>query len=165
MTLKVEGDFERGYIYVASQHLWLLWYSTTAVSRATNVSYLLGKHETRKIFSDVCNEGQPYHKTLKLTGRGGGEDEFTCDEGQCIKMEWRCDQVQSLPPSFTTWMYRSFLLWKKTRWRPIRVVWNHLERHEISWKIFHTKVTFTNIQTNEKTVKYSTKVLQCILDL
>ena len=56
--------------YVASQHLWLLWYSTTAVSRATNVSYLLGKHETRKIFSDVCNEGQPYHKTLKLTGRG-----------------------------------------------------------------------------------------------
>ena len=28
---------------------------------------------------------------LKLTGCA--EDEFTCDDGQCIKMERRCDQV------------------------------------------------------------------------
>ena len=45
------------------------------------------------IFNDAyeCNKGQPYITTLKLTGCK--EDEFTCDDGQCVKMEERCNQI------------------------------------------------------------------------
>ena len=60
----------------------------TAVFQATKPSYLLGKHKWT-ISNDECNEGKP--TMLKLTGCK--EDEFTCDDGQCIKMKRRCDQV------------------------------------------------------------------------
>ena len=65
----------------------------SAVSRATKPSYVLGKHKWT-ISNDVyeCNEGKPYTTLLKLTGCKP-EGEFTCDDGQCIKMEERCDQV------------------------------------------------------------------------
>ena len=64
----------------------------TASSRATKLSYLLGKHEWTISNDDhKCGEGKPYTTILKLTGCA--EDEFTCDNGQCIKMERRCDQV------------------------------------------------------------------------
>ena len=35
---------------------------------------------------------------MKLTGCKG--DEFTCDDGQCIKMERRCDQVTGKLPNY-----------------------------------------------------------------
>ena len=65
----------------------------TAVSRATKESYLLGKHEWT-ISNDVhkCGKGKPYTTMLKLTGCKE-EGEFTCDNGQCIEMEERCNQV------------------------------------------------------------------------
>ena len=63
-----------------------------AVSRATKHSYLLGKHKwTFSNDTFECHEGKPYTTMLKLTGCA--EDEFTCDDGQCIKMKRRCDQV------------------------------------------------------------------------
>ena len=63
-----------------------------AVSRATKLSYLLGKHEwTFSNDSFECHEGKPYKTVLKLTGCA--KEEFTCDDGQCVKMERRCDQV------------------------------------------------------------------------
>ena len=63
----------------------------TAVSRATKLSYLLGKHEWTISEDDNCGKGRPYKTFLKLTGCA--EDEFTCNDGQCIKMGRRCDQV------------------------------------------------------------------------
>ena len=39
----------------------------------------------------VCNKGLAYNLTLKLTGCK--EDEFTCDDGQCIGIHTRCDQI------------------------------------------------------------------------
>ena len=76
--------------------MWLLFdaqYDVTAESRATHVSYLLGKHEYT-ISNDEyeCSKGVPYTAKLKLTGCKE-EGEFTCDDGQCIKMEERCNQV------------------------------------------------------------------------
>ena len=64
----------------------------TAVSYATKLSYVIGKHEWT-ISNDVyeCGKGKPYTTMLKLTGCKDGE--FTCNDGQCIKMEERCDQV------------------------------------------------------------------------
>ena len=65
----------------------------TAMSRAAKLSYVLGKHEWT-ISNDVfeCGEGKPYTTKLKLTGCNP-EGEFTCDNGQCVKMEERCNQV------------------------------------------------------------------------
>ena len=58
----------------------------TALSRATKLSYLLGKHEWT-ISNDVyeCGKGKPYTTMLKLTGCKE-EVEFTCDDGQCIEL-------------------------------------------------------------------------------
>ena len=64
----------------------------TAVSRSPKVSYLLGKHNWT-VSNDAfeCSGGNPYVTTLKLTGCDGSE--FTCYDGQCIRMGERCNQV------------------------------------------------------------------------
>ena len=64
----------------------------TAVSSSPLVSYVLGKH-TWRVEGDApaCFSGEPYTAQLKLTGCS--EEEFTCDDGQCVRMEERCDQV------------------------------------------------------------------------
>ena len=66
--------------------------NTTATSESTEVSYAIGKREWN-IQNDVfeCNKGQPYVSQLKLTGCN--EKEFTCDDGLCVWMDQRCDQV------------------------------------------------------------------------
>ena len=38
-----------------------------------------------------CNEGDPYKTILKLTGCEDGK--FTCNDGQCVDMVSRCDQM------------------------------------------------------------------------
>ena len=64
-----------------------------AVSRASKTSYVLGKHSWT-VSNDVlqCGDGKPYNTVLKLTGCNEF-NEFTCDDGQCITMEERCNQV------------------------------------------------------------------------
>ena len=75
----------------------------TAVSEASKLSYLLGKHNWT-ISNDIyeCNGGMPYTTMLKMTGCKE-EGEFTCNDGQCIKMEERCNQ---LPRCLTVGMSR-----------------------------------------------------------
>ena len=71
----------------------------TAVSQASKLSYVLGKHKWTISNDDYeCNEGKPYTTMLKLTGCKE-ESEFTCNGGQCIKMERRCDQVTGKEPN------------------------------------------------------------------
>ena len=68
-------------------------HNTTAVTDAALETYALGSHEWL-IENDQfkCSiKGKPYRKVLKLTGCREGE--FTCSNGQCIKMEERCDQI------------------------------------------------------------------------
>ena len=72
--------------------------NVTAISRATKISYLLGTHKWTISNDDFkCHEGKQYTTFLKLTGCK--EDEFTCDDGQCVKMERRCDQVTGKEPN------------------------------------------------------------------
>ena len=67
-------------------------YNTTGHTNAPASSFMLGKHVwTISNDSEECQDGQSYTTMLKLTGCKRGE--FTCDDGQCIKMEERCDQV------------------------------------------------------------------------
>ena len=86
--------------YDQSQKIWFLktnsiTSSVSASTEASHISYALGKH-TWLIRNDSyeCSKGQPYQLDLKLTGCND-LGEFTCDDGQCIGMKQRCDQVQS----------------------------------------------------------------------
>ena len=60
-----------------------------AVSEAPEGSYPLGKHAWN-FYNDECYNGS-YKAELKLTGCK--DDEFTCDDGQCVDMKQRCDQT------------------------------------------------------------------------
>ena len=67
-------------------------YNTSASSDASDNSFMLGKYNwTIEGDSVKCNKGKTYTKALKLTGCKDGQ--FTCDDGQCIKMKERCNQV------------------------------------------------------------------------
>ena len=67
--------------------------SVVAEARASSEeSYVLGKHEWI-ITGDVykCHSGETYKTFLKLSGCDIGE--FTCNDGQCVSMEERCNQL------------------------------------------------------------------------
>ena len=66
--------------------------NTTASTSAEESSFMLGKN-TWNIEEDSaqCFEGKPYTTELKMSGCT--EEEFTCSNGDCVKMEERCDQV------------------------------------------------------------------------
>ena len=64
----------------------------TAWTSASQISYALGKHNwTISGDNYQCSKNQNYEIQLKLTACK--EDEFTCDDGHCIEMEERCDQM------------------------------------------------------------------------
>ena len=81
--------------YNKSTEVWLMTSAVndvTAECRAPLISYILGKHAwtvSNDVFS--CSGGQTYTTLLKLSGCSEGE--FTCDDGQCITMKQRCDQL------------------------------------------------------------------------
>ena len=64
----------------------------TGLSRARHSSYILGKHSWTIRNDYNCNGGNTYTTELKATGCNLFGD-FTCDSGQCVRMEQRCDQV------------------------------------------------------------------------
>ena len=95
MELYLLGDAKSQIRYNDSSSQWLLTdakTSVTAVSYSSKVSYVLGKHEWT-VSNDVfaCNKAEPYKTLLKLSGCIQGE--FTCDDGQCVTMEQRCNQI------------------------------------------------------------------------
>lgn len=65
----------------------------TAVADASQLSYALGKHNwTINGDADQCSKGQQsYTIEMKLTGCKEGQ--FTCDDGQCVSIEQRCNQL------------------------------------------------------------------------
>ena len=66
--------------------------NVTARSRASQNSFVLGKHNwTVPLDTFQCYEGKEYTIEMKLTGCNNTQ--FTCDSGQCVKMEKRCDQL------------------------------------------------------------------------
>ena len=66
---------------------------TTGWTSAEETSFILGRHNwTIEGDSVKCNYGEPYSIQLKMSGCNITGD-FTCDDGQCVKMKKRCDQV------------------------------------------------------------------------
>ena len=82
--------------YVPTTSLWTMTDAdtdTTAVSTAPHISFALGTHAWNFTNEQFCYKNQPnYTRHLKLTGCDQ-EGEFTCDDGQCVRMEQRCNQV------------------------------------------------------------------------
>ena len=73
----------------------------SAVTKIAKTSYAMGKYEWF-IENDECNDGLPYTTWLKLTGCLSDYDEnwvkhhrFTCNDGQCIMLEERCNQIKN----------------------------------------------------------------------
>ena len=83
--------------YNSTQSKWTIEDSYTnvkAMTRARHNTFALGKHNWT-ISGDKydCSKGQSnYTIEMKLTGCEEGE--FTCDDGQCVKMTERCNQLQ-----------------------------------------------------------------------
>ena len=62
------------------------------MSRASQKSFALGKHNWTVSGDNFrCFEGKQYTIEMKLTGCKNTQ--FTCDDGQCVKMEERCNQI------------------------------------------------------------------------
>ena len=66
--------------------------NVTAKSSAIQKSFSFGKSNWT-ISGDKyqCSEGKEYTLEMKMTGCSNKQ--FTCDDGQCVKMEERCDQL------------------------------------------------------------------------
>ena len=68
------------------------FYNTSGSTDAKPATFILGKHSwSISGDSEECHGGTAYTTKLKLSGCSEGH--FTCDDGQCVKMEERCNQV------------------------------------------------------------------------
>ena len=65
-------------------------FNVTATAKASQKSYALGKHNWT-VTGDKCSEGNDYTLEMKLTGCNNTQ--FTCDDGECVKMVERCNQL------------------------------------------------------------------------
>ena len=88
------GDISSQIRYNDRSQLWVMTDALSSVraeSKATKESYVLGKHKWT-VTGDNCNDGKPYTTYLKMTGCNPN-GEFTCNDGQCVSMEQRCNQM------------------------------------------------------------------------
>ena len=65
--------------------------NVTGMSKATHQSFTLGKHNWTIKGDKLCNWGDPYAIELKMSGCREGH--FTCNDGQCVSMDKRCNQL------------------------------------------------------------------------
>ena len=93
----IQGQLWSTIEYNDSRSIWILSdrkTEVTAISKVNKLSFAIGKHKWYVTNDDYsCNEGKPYELWMKLTGCKSDDGEFTCDDGQCIKMEERCNQI------------------------------------------------------------------------
>ena len=89
------GNRKTAARYLREENQWKMEtyvFNTTALSEEISKRFMLRKQMwTIEGDSQKCHEGKPYTAELKLTGCKDGQ--FTCKDGQCIKMEERCNQV------------------------------------------------------------------------
>ena len=89
------GNIKAQASYLAKSNKWKMnvaLFNTTALSVAVSKRFMLGKQVWRVSNDSMkCYEGLPYTIELKMSGCEEGQ--FTCNDGQCIQMEERCDQM------------------------------------------------------------------------
>ena len=93
--LRLVGMYYTQIRYDQDQKVWTLTdaeYNVTGISTASQASYTLGKHNWTIRGDFGCSrDGGEYTTELKMSGCR--EKQFTCDDGQCVSIEQRCDQL------------------------------------------------------------------------
>ena len=89
------GGLKTSIIFDARRGKWTLEdkeSNLSAISMAPFESYTLGRHNWTIRGDKGCSEeGEEYTTELKMSGCLEGN--FTCNDGQCVSMELRCDQI------------------------------------------------------------------------
>ena len=86
-SARIEYDFSLGQWTLKDSR-----FNITAMSHASHKSFALGKHKwTVSGDKYQCFGGKEYTLQMKLTGCNSTQ--FTCDDGQCVNMEERCNQT------------------------------------------------------------------------
>ena len=94
-TLHLIGYQDSLIEYNVKSKIWMLsstGYNVSGVSHAAHHTFALGKHEWSIVGDSGCSKrGKRFTLQLKLTGCDTGH--FTCNDGQCVTMEQRCNQL------------------------------------------------------------------------
>ena len=92
--LRLQGLKQTSLTYDEEEEIWLLEVTDSNVtgrSRASHASFTMGKHNWTIKGDKGCNGGKPYVTELKISGCQKGN--FTCNDGQCVSMDQRCNQL------------------------------------------------------------------------
>ena len=85
------GLAQTSIAYDVEEEMWMLHVidsNVTGMSRATQRSFTMGKHNWTIKGDKGCNGGESYVTELKMSGCKKGN--FTCNDGQCVSMDLRC---------------------------------------------------------------------------
>ena len=92
--LKLQGLKHTSIEFAEQDQMWRLDVidsNATGTSSASFASFTLGKHNWTIKGDRGCGSGDAYNTELKMSGCD--EKEFTCNDGQCVSMDRRCDQL------------------------------------------------------------------------
>ena len=92
--LELQGLTYTSIEYAEDEKRWILDLinsNVTGTSSASFVSFTLGKHNWTIKGDAGCSSGDSYIKELKMSGCLEGN--FTCNDGQCVSMDQRCNQL------------------------------------------------------------------------
>ena len=92
--LQLQGLGRSSITYYKDKKMWSLNVTHSnlrATSKAPHATFTLGKHNWTVTGDENCNDGAEYVTELKMSGCQ--DNEFTCNDGQCVNMTERCNQL------------------------------------------------------------------------
>ena len=92
--LTLQGQQRTSIVYDKNKKIWTVDVAESSLngtSKASHASFTLGRHNWTITGDDDCNSEKEYVTELKMSGCQ--EAEFTCNDGQCVSMDTRCNQL------------------------------------------------------------------------
>ena len=91
--LKLQGLIHTSIEYSEEKKIWMLDVidsNVTGMSSASFATFTLGKHNWTIKGDEGCSSEDTYITELKMSGCQ--EENFTCNDGQCVEIDLRCNQ-------------------------------------------------------------------------